>query len=277
MHILNLNKESLEPFSLNENTISTEGELYTFNFEGSKKLIKLLDFYETPYYNNKLKIILSLNNFRNVLPEELCIPEGLIQTNDFINGFYLPFIKGTNLKTILSSNEVSHNTKIEYLKLVGNLLETIKNIDFYLNDLHEDNFIITDGGKLKAVDLDSAVIGNTLPFASKYLTPFSLAARVSKYKVVNKKDAFGYIYPSNDTDLYCYMIMILNYLLGVRVSSYKIESFNKLLNELNDIGLDKELIDVFSLIISNKENINPVNLLDTITEKQFNKIRRLRK
>jgi len=152
MDIINLNLEKLNRLDLT-NTSSTEGGLYTFEFESDKKVVKELDFIGTPYYNNKLKIVLSLNNLKNVLPEELCVPEGLIEYGGIISGFYLPFINGKTLKAILSSKDISHNTKIMYLKSVGKLLEKLKNTNLYLNDLHEDNFIITDKENINPLNL----------------------------------------------------------------------------------------------------------------------------
>ena len=212
-----------------------------------------------------------------MLPEKFCIPEGLIESDGKINGFYLPFIKGNNLQKLLSSREISHNQKIKYLKAVGNLLDEIKNLRMYLNDLHEDNFMIDQNDNLKVIDLDSSVIGEVKPFASKYLTPFSLAAHIDKYKKINDNESFGYIYPTHDTDLYCYIIVILNYLFDAKISSYNKNQFSNLLNFLDSVCIDKELIDIFSFIITNEKNINPVNYLDTITEKQLVKLRGVKK
>lgn len=275
MNIISLNLEALKKLEFS-NAISTEGGLYALDCFDTRKIIKKLDFVGTPYYNNKLKIVLSLYKNKAILPKEFCIPEGLVESAGVISGFYLPFIRGDNLQKLLNSNDISHSKKIEYLKAIGNLLDKIKNLKVYLNDLHENNFMIDTDGNLRVIDLDSSVIGDAKPFASKYLTPFSLAAYIDKYKKVND-EVFGYIYPTHDTDLYCYIIVILNYLLGINVSSYNKKQFDNLLNCLNGTRIDKELIDIISLIVTEHNNINPVNYLDTITKKQVSELKDIKK
>ena len=45
--------------------------------------------------------------------------------------------------------------------------------------------------------------------------------------------------------------------------------FYNYLNYLNKIGVDKNLTDIFNNLLTPKDNINPVNYLDTLTNEQI--------
>ena len=48
-----------------------------------------------------------------------------------------------------------------------------------------------------------------------------------------------------------------------------IVEFYNYLNYLNKIGVDKTLTDIFNNLLTPKDNINPVNYLDTLTNEQI--------
>ena len=62
--------------------------------------------------------------------------------------------------------------------------------------------------------------------------------------------------------------MILNYLYGENVNNMSLVNFYLYLNYLESIGVNKELVEIFSRIVSNKKNKNPYNLLDSLTNEQ---------
>lgn len=146
--------------------------------------------------------------------------------------------------------------------------------DFYINDLHESNFIVnTQKKQLHVVDTDSCKIAKNLAFCSKYLTPSSLFGKLdkSKYHVIDTLSVGGYVQPNEDSDLYCYAMMILNFLYGENVNSFNLSEFYQYLNYLLDVGIDKELIDIFSNLVTFKPNENPMHLLDSLSYEQMGK------
>lgn len=74
-----------------------------------------------------------------------------------------------------------------------------------------------------------------------------------------------------NTDLYCYTIIILNYLYGENINNMQIEEFY---NYLNNIGIDYKLLECFERIVSNGNNINPVLYIDNLTVSQIGKARK---
>lgn len=71
--------------------------------------------------------------------------------------------------------------------------------------------------------MDSCKIGKNKATASKYLNPFSLASQVEKYNPDISN--ITYITPSKNTEIYCYCVMILNFLLSYNINNLKIEEF----------------------------------------------------
>lgn len=69
--------------------------------------------------------------------------------------------------------------------------------------------------------------------------------------------------------------MILNYLYDGRVDRLSIEEFYRFINYLDDIEVNKELIENFEKIVVGAPNVNPVNYLDTLSLKQIAKARKL--
>ena len=220
------------------------------------------------------------------LPENFYIPDSLVTVADTIEGFTVPYIDGINPAIILKS-KMNCKEQIYYLKKVGEILEQMHNIrtytpltDFYINDLHEGNFIVNPKKReINVVDLDSSKIGDNMVFASHYLIPSSLLNNVNnKYQIISEeKNNYhtGYVFPDENTDLYCYAMMILNYLYGSNVNNFKLEEYYEYLNYLESINVNHELISVFEKLLVNTNNENPVDYLNSLNEEQIYRSRKI--
>ena len=63
-------------------------------------------------------------------------------------------------------------------------------------------------------------------------------------------------------------MVILNYLYGSNLNMVAIEEFYEYMNYLEYIGIDKNLVSLFEIIVTNKNNKNPEYLLSSITDEQ---------
>lgn len=269
----------LEPLSLSNNVYNTEAELYFYQdknkWQNEKKVLKKLFLDEGNIFSNKLYTINSLIDNRSVINmEELAIPEKLAVVSSKVVGYTMPYVEGTNLADVIFDKNVSHKEKIEYFKQVGEILEKIKNIrkhtdidDFYLNDLHESNLIINkETNKINIVDMDSCRINGNKPFATRYLSGQGLRKLPNKYHVNEDNKYLGYIIANEDTDLYCYNIMVLNYLFKGSVNRLTEEEFYTYLQYLERIGIPNELVYCFSKLYLYMDNVNIKDYLDMIDE-----------
>ena len=287
MQIINMSKtklNSLEPLILPKDVTSTECELFKYNYYGKEKLLKKLFRTNGIIFANKLYTIEALNSNKDNIPSNFIVPEVLVSINKQIEAFTMKYIKGTNLSIILNEPTITYEEKINYLKSIGNILEQMKNIrkytelkDFYIGDIHEDNFLVdTEKQEIFVADLDSCKIADNKSFPGRYLTTASLLRyNEIKYSLLDEPDRIADYKVTEETDIYCYIIMILNYLYDGRVDRLSIEEFYRFINYLDDIEVNKELIESFEKIVVGAPNVNPVNYLDTLSSKQIAKARKL--
>lgn len=289
MQIINMSKtklNSLEPLILPKNVTSTECELFKYPYYGKEKLLKKLHRTDGIIFANKLYTIGALNANKDSMPSNFVLPESLVSINKKIEAFTMKYIKGINLSVILNNPDITYEEKIHYLKSIGRILEQMQNIrkytnlnNFYLGDIHEDNFLVErDKQEIYIVDLDSCKIAGNKSFPGRYLTNSSLIKyNNTKYQTLLQTDDLADYKIDENTDIYCYIIMILNYLYDGRVDRLSLDKFYDFINYLEDIKVNIELIECFNKIVVGGNNINPCNYLDTLTPKQVAGARRLYK
>lgn len=285
MKVITLSKKALEKLKqveLGHEITNTEGQMFDFEYRGQKKVIKSLFHQEGERFANKLYTLEMLDTNKGYLPHSFCIPDSLISASGHIIGFTIPRIEGINLVQVLRDKKIRPNEQIYYLKKIGSMLEQLHNIrkftplnNIFINDLHECNFIVNPNNReLYTIDLDSCKIGNNLTFTSRYLSPFSIISDVPKYSI-DHTGGEGYLEPDENTDIYCYIMVILNYLFGRNVSSFPIEEFYNYLNYLESVGVDRELIEIFEKVLVAAPNENPVNYLDRLTDTEIYRAREI--
>jgi len=271
--------EKLKLVDLDKNIMNTESKIYDYTYKGYRKILKYLYLREGTIFGSKLQTVQALNDNIENLPEEFCIPDYLVSYKNEAIGFTVPYVNGINLSTILNDYKMNPKEQIYYLKKIGFMLEQLKHIrmyselnDIYINDLHASNFIVNPYNKsIKVIDLDSCKIGDNVAFPSKYLINTSLLELTPNKYIKNTSTQVGLspIVANENSDLYCYTMMILNYLRGKDSSKITIEEFYNYLTYLEYIKINPNLIDCFNNLLTAKDNINPVYYLDTIDTTQF--------
>lgn len=287
MKIKNFSKREYNEFKeLHIDTINTEAILYLIpskdRWYKSYKLFKDFHINEGTTFSNKLATINTLHDYKkDINVDELVIPDELCSIDYNIQGYLMDFIRSNNLSKVLINKKVTLEEKIHYLKQIGNLLNKLKLLrknnnfkDFYLCDLHEDNIVVDCDGKIRIVDLDSCKIGGNLPSPSKYLVNLRRKNIVNdKYKFDNYCDDL--IAPNEETDNYCYNIILLNFLYQDNICKLNLDEFYNYLDYLSRIGIDKNLINVFYNLYTNKSNENPVDYLDYLDDNCYKAMKKI--
>lgn len=229
------------------------------------KLFKKFNNINGEYFSNKLYIINSLiDKEEEINMEEVILPIELVSVDNEICGYNMPYIENICISKILDSN-IDNKLKINTLKEVGLLLEKIVTKDIiYPSDVHEGNFIYNKKTKkINMIDIDSVCIGNSYPSISKYLTFNPNLYDIYKYPLTEEDIHI----PNKNTIYLSYIYMILNYIAGINyIQNIDIPNYYRYLQRLSDLGLSKELIDIFSNIYIERDNINPVQLVETIPD-----------
>lgn len=258
---------------------NTEGKILEFEHKGEKKVIKKLFNDSGELFASKLYTIETLNNNKEYLPRSFVIPDSLVSVNSNVVGFTVPFTEGINLEEALHHSHLDLNEQKYYLKKIGETLEQLSAIRKYtplksvfINDLQESNVLVDlNNRSISIIDLDSSKIGTNSSFPSRYMLSTSLLSKATSDKYIKNEPHFsgeGEYTANAESDLYCYIIIIMNYLLGSDVSRMKEEDFYSYLGYLSTVGVDKNLLDCFDKILRFEKNTNPCHFIDSLTYKQ---------
>ncbi len=253
------------------NFTNIEGYIIPIIVNGKKMILKKFPD-NSSYLDNKLYTIKYLDKMRDLFDDRFVLPS-MLAYKDSVVGYTMDYIDNINLENLLKSYNVSLKQKINYLKEIGYILEYCKkireSIPFFIGDLHVNNFIFNKKtGKLNICDLDSSKIGNNKPFCSRYLT-CSKGIKDLDNKYLKEDNIYV---PNENSDLFCYIMLIMDFLYDGLVEFMTKEEFYDYINYLDRINLfDKELLDSFSCIYSSEDNINPYMLLDSISKESLEK------
>lgn len=277
MHIINLRMREirklkelyLEPGVLNTEALMLVLKKKSFP-DNIERVFKYLDAQDdSSIMSKKLFTITSLNTIEEYKDiEELVIPDSIIYVDGNIAGFAMPLINShKNLGMLINDDDVKLETKLHYLEELGNLIDKVERIEkedhrFQFGDLNEFNFIIDTNDKIKAIDLDSAYLGLGEPLNMAYylLKNKYIQSLPDKYKSTKN----GIVIPTDNTDLYCYNMIILNALAKENLYRQDIDIYYKYLDYLKYLNLPTDLFKTFHRIYIPKDNINPKDILKEI-------------
>ncbi len=277
MNVMNISERkfnNLERFVLPNGVFNSESELFYIDeknkWEKRRFLLKKLNNDFGIILSNKLFTVNELITNKDIIDiPELVIPDKLVSVHGKIVGFTIPLVNGNNFGEVLSNDSISVSDKIKYFKEIGYILENMKYVrqytllnDFYLNDIHENNFVLNnDTGKINVVDMDSCKINNNMTMVSLRLSPFSNIYDFNKYEKENSMCG-GCYKPSYNTEMYSYIIMFLRFISNYRINEMDVSSYYAYMEYLHKLGISYELIDILASIYSEKDNVNPYLLLD---------------
>ena len=257
-----------EKIKLSDNIINIESQLFRINIVNE---IKVLKRFLVCDLDSKIFTINTLIKNKDCFDERFIIPERVAYLDDFMVGYIMRYVDNYNLSYILNSNEYSISFKKDLLRQIGNILlyaDKIRNqnkelSNFYIGDLHVNNFMYDKESKILTVcDLDSCKISPEFNFPSLYLLTSPSLSFMSKYPL----DINGDNVINSNTDIFCYIILILNFLYGGNVQKMGLTDYYNYLEHLINNGLSSELVNLFARIYSEDDNINPVGLIDAIPD-----------
>ncbi len=278
MDIINMSSKQITS-NITLDSYNTSGYLKIVNYFNRKMVLKKIDPIRCDEVISK---VLFLNRYKNLMPSNFVIPEFLVLLDNKDLYMAIDYINGNNLGDVLKDKNINIRDKKIYLSYIGNTLEEMRHMrenpllsDFCLGDLHEDNFIVSNK-KLYTIDLDDAKIDSISPIAS-YLQVGSLFSylHTDKYIIEDYNPYFVKYKVDYNTDMYCYIMVILNFLYGDNVNNMDIEEFYCYLDYLYKIGIDSSLLECFNSISSSDDNINPMNYIDSLTSNQFYRAKKI--
>ncbi len=278
MDIINMSSKQITS-NITLDSYNTSGYLKIVNYFNRKMVLKKIDPIRCDEVISK---VLFLNRYKNLMPSNFVIPEFLVLLDNKDLYMAIDYINGNNIGDVLKDKNINIRDKKIYLSYIGNTLEEMRHMrenpllsDFCLGDLHEDNFIVSNK-KLYTIDLDDAKIDSISPIAS-YLQVGSLFSylHTDKYIIEDYNPYFVKYKVDYNTDMYCYIMVILNFLYGDNVNNMNINDFYCYLDYLDRLGIDGSLLKCFNSIYSSDDNINPMNYIDSLTSNQIYRAKKI--
>lgn len=270
--------DKMKKYVLDSDIPNTESVLYLTkikeDFKYKDYIIKKLYILSADSLANKLSTVLMLGDYGERLDSpELVLPEHQVLIDGKISGFTVPYIKGENLGSIIKNFHTPDETIIKYFTKVGMVIEKVQQnsayafpggLKFQFGDLHPYNILVDEEDNIKFVDLDSAYLGSRLPNPSMYLaTSRELLKNTNKYPVINL-DYIGLNIPNDNTDLYCYNMMILEFLAKDKIRNKSVDEYYSYIGYLQSLGYGPDLLESFFKLPINSNNTNPYMYLDQI-------------
>lgn len=280
MKKINFTKEelnNLEKLHLVVGTIEKESIMY-YSPSNENEIIKVYN-----NFDNKLYVMEKLRNTRNLLKyikefefDELLKPTGIALLDNEIIGIIYPIVEAYTARTYLNLNIVPMKLKIEIIRKIGLLLEKINNSDSKFNaafsDVHADNFLVNDikvdenknitNLSIMACDTDSMRILDSKGTPGLYLYDSEKLTEFDKYKFDSEK----IIIPDSNTDIYCYIMIILDFISKSNFAyCLNVDEYNRYIDYLDKLQYDSKLLESFSSIYKNDiDNISPLPYLDSL-------------
>ena len=179
------------------------------------KVIKLFSTDETirgmfsDDIENDVSTLFALSKASDCFEDRFVLPDIIFEQKSEIIGYSMPYIQGVSL------SQQKYLPMAQFKQLVQRVYDDILFINnkagFSLADLHEDNLILGDDGQWYHIDLDGWYCRNGKGRRSRYITfaKEKLIRLDTKYEF----DINGNVIPNLNSDLFCLVQMILNYLI----------------------------------------------------------------
>lgn len=280
MKIINLRMyqvRKLETLKIERGVFNTEALMLVLNkkyTKSSKEMVfKYLDAQDDDRVMARKMYTMSMLNssaaYKSI--EELIISDYSVVVDGQFAGFAMELIDShKNLGIALEDENISFEKKLNYLTQVGSVIDKVQRVDresfrMHFGDLNEYNFILDKFGNAKAIDLDSAYVGQDEPVNNAYYlsgNPHIVKLR-EKYKLTRS----GNVIPSDNTDLYCYNMIVLGTLAKTSFHDKNMGTYYAYINYMKNLGVDNYLLDIFKKIYLPVNNLNPKDLLKELDPK----------
>ncbi len=236
------------------------------------KIIKNIYNYYSKQGLKAIQILVEYQEmFSEILPEFVC-PIALVYIEETLNGYLMEFIKGINLKDYLADSNVDFKEKIHTLQNVGQVVNKTQKIkdfpySFSFGDLHEKNIIVTQNRNIKIIDSNGVSLFK-VGINSKYLNHCeSNLFYGDKYQ----RDLCGDFIATIDTDILCYVMIIMNFISKSDFSKFPFYKLPDYLKYLKENNFPSDFLNCIERLYSEKNNINPYPYLEDITEEMVEK------
>ncbi|MCI9279290.1 MAG: hypothetical protein HFJ02_00635 [Bacilli bacterium] len=273
MNHLYISKEKLNNYPLFSKEYSVEAKIRILN---DQELLKI--FHEvTKEKLETLERILKYNKILNQINEFLFFKDYIIdeKTHEILG---IIIDKSYEKNLFEYAKKAKFNDLIKVLKKIGQTLEHLKELKkaepnlkgFAIGDLQERNILIEEEThQIKIIDLDSCTFSTPTVYHSKNLVGLKNTLFPSNLSFKYQLNNYKLINCNFNTDIYCYLMIILKLLFNYDITTSKIniQSYSYHIENLLNQGLPKPIYDSLMALFKPINNLNPYQYLEDIPYK----------
>lgn len=212
---------------------------------------------------NDISTILALSKTDQKLGNRFAVPQMILLSNSEVIGYSMQRINGVPLSKARSLKPE------QFRSVIAQLLKDITFVNnergFSFADLHEDNIMIGIDSNVYHVDIDGWYIGNGKSRRSRYIALHrNRLQAISKYKV----ESSGKLIPDINSDLFCLINIVLNYLLQSNMWFAQLieEEQERYLEYLHGVCNETQFVKMYRNMLSNTENYFDLEIINKIPD-----------
>lgn len=190
--------------------------------------------------------------------EALVLPSRIVQRNNQILGYVMPFCSGITLGNAIEKGLVSDNALLTaFVELARVILSLPKNVA--IGDLHAKNILVETNGHIHLIDIDGFTL---LP---KYRQTCPLIHRAEKDnfpKMLKYYFVSGKFRVGHQSDIFCFFLLFFRWIMGdISFLSYTKQEFFAYLKYLREVGFPTDILKMVFRLYSHKPNYIDISAL----------------
>lgn len=184
---------------------------------------------------------------------ELVLPEEIVEIDGEVIGYTMEYVEGQVLSEALKM--CTSKMAFSWFADIANVIERTSSLPFrfHIGDLHEENVMVDSKGNLRFIDIDGFAIDECKQNSCRHLALAGKDWLPSKYICFDD----GTSYATKDSDLFCLVQMVLNYLMAEKSLMYTNLFFDepaKYLSFLSQQGIPQIFIDMVNRVYAEETN-----------------------
>ncbi len=257
---ITINKICFEQELINKENFNTNCKLWIQD----KYLFKQYIFFGKVTQQN-------INNIMNFIKRqdlkvvpELVLPKKLVfDEKKQVMGYIMDYYKKTEtLEDIFMDRNISSKNKKDVFVQLAMVLNKLPE-DIFIGDLHGRNVIVDTDFKIHVIDIDGfSTSSNQMSCPLNNLTRLN---SIKKYYLQDK------LIISKDTDIACYMVLLLNWLAQTSILQYSSIEIFRYLNFLEKQQIPQGVIKMMKRIFDEGHNFIDIDAIKQINVKNIDK------
>lgn len=210
---------------------------------------------ENEFVSRDIETLLMICDSAAQFDEHYLVPTEIIICEGMVEGYYMPYVKGKRLSQAskTSSTEVVFRW---FEKIFEDIISVSKmRVPFSFGDLHEDNVLVDEDGRIYHCDMDGWRILGNKGKQSRYLNMIINTVGDIERKYPREAETRFFL-TDVESDIACLIIMLMNYLMQSKMSFAELPYYDlvRYLEYLKAEGVNNDFIHMIRCVYNKDDN-----------------------